>query len=388
MKILHLCLCGQYNEYLSYQDNLIPKYHKIFGHEVTVIAPTLMHSPKENKEILVSPVEKLLDNGIKLIRLPYRFPLKFAKKFRTYKNLKKTLEKEMPDFVFVHGVQFLEIFTLIKFLKKNKNIKVVADNHTDYHNSASNWLSLYILHGKIWRFCAKKLEKFCAKYYGVTPVRCDFLNKVYNIPKEKIDLLPLGADDFRIKEINKPNLKKQFRAKLGINENDFVITTGGKIDEFKRIDILLEAFKKIDSENRNLKIIYFGNIEETLKIKFESFSENKNIIYLGWQNTDEINEIFLSSDLAIFPGSHSVLWEQAIATGLPCVFRYIEGMHHVNVNDNCVFLRTEEEQELINVIDKITLDNEYYWELKNRSLTAKNFFSYSDISKKIFTSIK
>ena len=32
-------------------------------------------------------------------------------------------------------------------------------------------------------------------FYGVTPARCDFLHEMFDIPREKIHLLPLGADD-------------------------------------------------------------------------------------------------------------------------------------------------------------------------------------------------
>ena len=47
----------------------------------------------------------------------------------------------------------------------------------------------------------------------------------------------------------------------------------------------------------------------------------------------------MASDLCAFPGTHSVLWEQACACGLPGVFRDWEGMHHVDVGGNAVFLK-------------------------------------------------
>ena len=40
MKIVHLCLCGLFGEKYAYQDNLLTKYHKKMGNEVTIIAPT------------------------------------------------------------------------------------------------------------------------------------------------------------------------------------------------------------------------------------------------------------------------------------------------------------------------------------------------------------
>ena len=42
-----------------------------------------------------------------------------------------------------------------------------------------------------------------------------------------------------------------------------------------------------------------------------------------------------------FPGLHSVLWEQAVGMGKPCVFRKIEGFTHVDVGGNCVYFQEE-----------------------------------------------
>lgn len=37
MKITHICLNGPVTDNLQYQDNLLPKYHKKLGYDVSVI---------------------------------------------------------------------------------------------------------------------------------------------------------------------------------------------------------------------------------------------------------------------------------------------------------------------------------------------------------------
>ena len=37
MKIVHLCLCSFFPDNYSYQENLLPKYHKRLGYDVEVI---------------------------------------------------------------------------------------------------------------------------------------------------------------------------------------------------------------------------------------------------------------------------------------------------------------------------------------------------------------
>ena len=49
MRILHLCLANFYIDNYSYQENMLPKYHKMMGHYVSVIASKV--SFDENGEL-------------------------------------------------------------------------------------------------------------------------------------------------------------------------------------------------------------------------------------------------------------------------------------------------------------------------------------------------
>lgn len=43
MRIVHICLQAPYNDYWGYQDNLLPKYHRKSGHDVTVITTSTIY---------------------------------------------------------------------------------------------------------------------------------------------------------------------------------------------------------------------------------------------------------------------------------------------------------------------------------------------------------
>ena len=45
---------------------------------------------------------------------------------------------------------------------------------------------------------------------------------------------------------------------LGISADDFLLVTGGKIDQKKNIDLLMQAVERINSSH--VKLIVFGNI--------------------------------------------------------------------------------------------------------------------------------
>lgn len=58
----------------------------------------------------------------------------------------------------------------------------------------------------------KKIEPYVKKFYGVLPARVDFLIDVYNLPKEKCELLVMGADDDLVKKNEKPEIRKKFES--------------------------------------------------------------------------------------------------------------------------------------------------------------------------------
>lgn len=108
-----------------------------------------------------------------------------------------------------------------------------VDNHADFSNSATNWLSKYILHGLIWRKCAYLIEPYTEKFYGVLPSRVDFLRGVYKLPEEKIELLLMGVDDEKLVKLQNKDVRKEIREKHNIQQEDFLIITGGKVDNAK-----------------------------------------------------------------------------------------------------------------------------------------------------------
>ena len=252
MKLVHISLCGPVTDGLSYQDNLLPKYHKKIGFDVSMITSKYIWDKGnisiDNRDIYLN------EYGIKTIRLESKKNTTIHSKFKRYQNLYETLSNEKPDILFIHGVQFLEVRNIVSYLDKNPQVKVYVDNHADFSNSATNWLSKNILHKILWRRMAKIVEPYTEKFYGVLPSRVDFLNEIYKIPKEKIELLVMGADDEKVENTISLKLGEEVRTRYGITDEEFLIVTGGKIDNAKRQTLLLmEAVKNIS--NMKIKLI-------------------------------------------------------------------------------------------------------------------------------------
>lgn len=382
MKIVHICLGCFYIDNYSYQENLLPKYHKKMGHDVSIIASLLSFDENGETCILDKKPTYLNEYQIPVTRLDYDFRIKkVGKFFRKFKGTSETIEKISPDIIFIHGSQFLDMINIVKYVKRNPGVKVFYDNHADFSNSARNWFSKFVMHRFLWKFTAKIIEPYTTRIYGVLPARVDFLVDVYNVPKEKIEFLPMGADDDEINFENKHLTRNKIRKELEISPDEFVILIGGKIDYAKTQ--ILDFLRLADKLPKNVKILTFGSISKDLREEFNEVCKNEKIIYVGWLDSKKIYEYFHASDLGVFPGRHSVIWEQAVGSGLPCVFKYWQGTTHVDMGGNCEFLYTDTNKEILKVISNIINSKGKYNEMKSQSeKLGIPYFSYQKISEK------
>lgn len=378
MKIVHLCLASFYIDNYSYQENLLPKYHKRMGHDVYIVSSLQTFDENGKPTYLKKPSNYINEHGIPVYRIDYG-KSKTSKRLRKYDSEDLFLNKLNPDIIFVHGVQFYDMKKVIKHLKLNPNVKCYIDNHADLSNSATNFMSKNILHKIIWRRIAQKSLQYVDKFYGVLPSRVDFLENIYKIPSDKTELLIMGVDDDQIDRVNKLNFK-ELRGKYNIHPNDFVIIFGGKFDKAKEeVFLLIDYFKKRNYPN--IKLIIFGSIIPEFQKRFYTDIEDyNNIQYLGWQDLIGAYELFHISDLAVFPGRHSVYWEQVVGQGIPAVFKKWPGTkEHLDFNGNAFFIENLNDN-LFDVLDNIINDKNVYYKMKKQAKIAKEGFLYSNIA--------
>jgi glycosyltransferase involved in cell wall biosynthesis len=380
MKITHICLTGPVTDGWNYQDNLLPKYQQKAGNDVTIITSKWIWGT-DGKLIRDNRNSYINENGVKVIRLEIKGKDNFSRKFKKFKELYETIAETEPDIVFVHNVAFRDTVVIEKYLKSHPSVIAFADNHADKSNSATNWLSENILHKIIWRYYARKLIPYVRKFYGVLPVRVDFLTEMYGISKEKCELLVLGADDELVEKSKQTDVISKVREKYGISSDDFLIMTGGKIDPWKTQTILLmEAVKKINRPN--VKLIVFGSVTDDLKDRVNSLVGDR-IQYIGWVKTEDSYPLYASADLVVFPGRHSVMWEQVAALGIPMIVKDWPGTHHVDLGGNVEFLDKDDAMLIKSKILEILDSKEKYNSMKAVAVEkGMKTFSYREIAKR------
>ena len=380
MKIVHICLQAIFTDGFTYQENVLTKYHKRLGLDVDVITTQWIYNGGEIEKD--SRTEYVNEDGVHIIRLPIKGKDDRRRKFIKFEGLYDTLVSLKPDVIFIHGVSFIDINTIVSYIRKFPEVKVYADSHADFSNSATNWISKNILHKIIWRHYARKLIPYVKKFYGVLPARVDFLVEMYGLPADKCELLVMGADDDKVEEAKAAEIRADIRNRYGIGQDDFLIMTGGKIDAAKlQTFLLMEAVKRI--ENPKVKLIVFGSVADAYKEKIEQLCCGNKVQYIGWVNGEESYKYFAASDLVVFPGRHSVFWEQVAGQGIPMLCKYWKGTTHVDVGGNIQFLTEDTVEEIYEKVLKLADFTQEYQDMKNAALDkGKIAFSYKDIAKR------
>lgn len=377
MKIVHIAPNAPYEEGWSYQENLLPKYQAKLGHQVILVVSTQRHM--ETDQVTCSFEDYQSPDGFRVIRQPIRlYPLPFLRRVLQYLEVYELLCEEKPDVIFHHGLISPTIRQAVRYKQNvNPDCVIVQDNHMDYNIG----FTPDRLKGRILKWVYSRLyrsvDTYIDKIYGVTPWRQQYAQEVFGVPSEKTDVLIMGADDDRLDFEHQDLFRTELRQKYGIKNNEFLIVTGGKIDQKKKIHLLMDAVKDLS----NVKLLICGTATPDFADEFRKHL-NSNVIDAGWISSEEFYGYFFAADLAFFPGQHSVLWEQACASKVPCVFGKWDGMDHVDNGGNARFLDCTAPEQIRDLIVKLQFTPEYQEMLSAARSDKTDIYLYSRIAEK------
>jgi len=379
MKILHLH--SYYHNGWGFQENLLPRYHKIMGHDVSVITSTHTRYPLQDARTRVPPGE-YSDRGVRIIRLPAW--LNFCKRFVWMRGLYATLIAEGPDYIMSHeGITSIQSITAARYKKKVKPCLFLSiDNHADWANSGRNWLWLQLYYRLFWRLMIRRISPLVDRFYGITQDAVRFSSKVVGIPEDKLSLLPLGAELPCYIKKERKEIKMTIRKELGVAHTDILIVHAGKIIPRRRTEVLLKAIGCLC--NPQLVVAIAGPVEPAYHLKLRRMiSRNSRVHFLGWQPYNKLIQLFIASDIAVFPGARSTLWQSAIATGLPVILRDSDESGFLTSKANGHILYSEDHRELEQYIRLLVAYPAVLKDQRNgANQMAKEFLSYNIIARR------
>ena len=258
-----------------------------------------------------------------------------------------------------------------------------------------------------WFKCAKKINDLnpdivISSYWTSFMSPC--LSTINSNLKKKI--IKIGKNVFeQIKLINKEKkgielfhpIPKKFgepvsveiaKEKAGLNKSFKYLLFFGVIREYKGLDVLIKAMKKVVKHDNKIKLLVIGeNYESIEKYKNLAIKENvyDNIHFNNeFVNDDEIKYWFCSAKLIIQPyksASQSGITPLAIQFEIPTVCSNIMGLSEYITESNDGFLSNPNPRDLANkIIFALNFDLDL---IKKELSTKKKKYSWNNFTNKL-----
>ena len=183
------------------------------------------------------------------------------------------------------------------------------------------------------------------------------------------------------------------RGKYGIPENAKVLVTAGILNWGKNIETLINCLPKLGMKNLYLIIVGDGSTKadfrykESLRGLAKRLGVDKQVIFAGWVEKEELWRIYHASDLFIMPslneGMPNAMLE-ALGSGLPCLGSRISGIGEI-LHYNQLMFDPQDVTTITRKISHFLAEHFFYDEVKILSKERKNLFVF-DWKDKVFQS--
>lgn len=325
MKIVHLV--DYFMPQMGYQEFYLAREHQKMGHKTWVVTSDRYYPFVDFKNTVGRILGKRnvrvgerRERGVSVIRLPTIFEYKPAA-LVFIRGLGKTLERLAPDVVFCDGV-FSFNAILAAWHQKNLGYRLVYDNHASDYNTkfTDSPIKKFYINFLFKPFFAPLIKgRATAIVSAVGEAEQDFVIKHFDIPKNKIPIIPLGVEIYPEEKIKK--WKRKMRKFLNFSKNDLALVTAGKVDKRKRIEDLIYALRIFKSEKVLLFVL--GSGEKTyinrLKKLAKDLGIKEKVKFLGAYKEEDEAKLLSGFDIGVWPGVHTQAIRKALAVGLPLV---------------------------------------------------------------------
>jgi 1,2-diacylglycerol 3-alpha-glucosyltransferase len=394
MKIL--MVCEFFDDKLDYQENMLARAFGKADHEVLIIASTitsLQDYVADKDKGKGAPSEIDCDWG-RLVRLPFRINL--LHRIKQFTSIRPTLEAFKPDLLFFHDI-IPNLTEGVRYVREHPRCAMIMDYHADASNSGANWLSRKLLHGVFRKKILDHARPYLRKILPVTPGGTEFLSEHYGVPVSEMELLPLGTDQQYAAQISDSDVRHRIRAELGIGADDLVVFTGGKFAPYKRTEDVLAAVSRLNGSAAHAIVVgsadaahlgYAQHIENLA-------AENPRLHMVGWQDREGVYAHMAACDIAVFPASQSVLWQQSLGMGLPLILsersealRGVQSVGYLNRHDNLIVLDLEQPltDQIASHLQRLSLDRPRLAAMsRGARQTAAEILDYDTIAARILS---
>lgn len=338
----------------------IAKKQVEMGHNVTVFTTDSCKerlSLNKHYDVDVDGIKvyyfKNLSNSIKnklTIDTPISLPFKLRKMIKNF------------DIIHIHEHRHSLAIATHRYAKKN-NIPYVLQAHGSVLPFFQKE-GLKEIFDKLWGF---DILYDASKVFALTEVEKSQYLKM-GVKEEKIAIVPLGIN---IEEYSKLPPRGNFKSKYNISPDEQLILFLGRIHEIKGLDLLIESFAKLKTENVKLAIVGgdYGFLDKVNQL-ISKYSLEDKVVFPGVLVGLKKHEALIDCDIFVMPSryeSFTTSGLEAMACGKPLVLT--ENNHiHDWVDQNVGLVSKFDVESLANSLDELLNNKELQHSFGNRGI--------------------
>ena len=267
-----------------------------------------------------------------------------------WRKVKKSLKQFSPDSIYVATEGPLGLVSARA--AKSLGIPVVSGFHTNFHQYFAHY-HLSLLTPLVYRY----LRYFHNRTQATLAPTKNLQNELAGFGFENVHVMSRGvnADLF-----NPEKRDVRLRAHWGLEEDELAVIYVGRLAAEKNIDLAVQAFTQMRSEDKRLRFVLVGDGPQAAKLK----EDHPDFIFAGIQRGEDLARHYASGDIFLFPSKTDTFGNvvlEAMASGLAVVaFDYAAAHQHIRHEETgLVVPLTTENQDLEPDDDAASADEDY-----------------------------
>ncbi len=230
------------------------------------------------------------------------------------KGLIRLALKAKADGIIVHSSPYWISIILASIIFKVKGIKVFNWAHGLLSNQQN-------IHSKLYYYFFKIFFDGLLLYGNQS--KNNLVNMGYNQKKIKVIYNSLDyKKQIQLRGLLKESERKEIREKMFIHPEYYQILFIGRLTSQKKLDLLVNAVKKLKDENIYVNLLFVGegSEKEFLLDQIEKLKINNQVHFYGASYNESNNyKLIASSDICVAPGEIGLTAMHSLVYGVPVI---------------------------------------------------------------------
>ena len=238
----------------------------------------------------------------------------------------------------VNGVYplFSDVATFVAW---ENRIPVLLNYHFDPVSISSFLSPISSLYSKLAPFFINKADTIVAT--GASYVKS---SPILASSSKNVQIIPNAVEDKFFEPRSSTQLAK-LKSQLGFSEDDKIILFVGQLKQFKGIDTLITAFKKVSEKMRNVRLLIVGTGPEELFLRrlISQLDISSYVVFTGYVDDESLPFYYQLCNVYVLPSvsrieNFGITLLEAMASGKPVLVSDLPGPNDVVENGRNGFI--------------------------------------------------